>query len=239
MARLDEPAFGLESVAHAAEAPAAGLYELLKNVRSVRIEESSVTFEDNYRMSRPYRIWCDNLYADISARDSGAGYISVGMTVGLRLPQKQGGAGWLGAKGGVAVYPDNMNMEVVIESGNVDLRLFEPYFQMYTPFRFQSGRFSSKTDFRMHGGAVNSLTTMYFNNLALMINAYAPNAQFLNVSINRLAPYLRSGSSLVFDFTMSGDARNPEFGVGPRVKTAISMVVMEEVGKAVIQQMQR
>ena len=238
-ARLNEPLFSLESIAHAAEAQSTNaFYDLLKSVKNIRIEDSTVTFEDSFRMAKPYKIWCDKLFAEISSNDTAAGYLATTLTTSLRLPQRQGGDGWFSMKASMAVYPANTNMELVAETGNVDPRIFLPYFQRNTPFSFTRGRFSSRTDLRLHGGALDSLTTMYFNNLGLLINQYAPNAQFLQVSINRLAPYLSSGGNIVFDFVMKGDIRNPQFGVGPRVKTAIGMVVMEEVGKA-IQQMSR
>jgi hypothetical protein len=184
-------------------------------------------------MAKPYKIWCDKFFTDINSTDPGSGYLATTVTAKLRLPQKQYGDGWAGIKASMAVYPNNTNMELSAETSNIDLRIFMPYFQRNTPFVFNSGRFSSKTDLRAHGGVVDSLTTMYFNNLNLSINRYDPNAQFLQVSINRLAPYLRSGQNLVFDFVMKGNASNPQFGVGPKVKFAIGMVVMEEVGKAI------
>ena len=90
----------------------------------------------------------------------------------------------------------------------------------------------------MHENNIDSLTTMYFSNLYLVINTHDENAQFLQVSINRLAPYLRSGENLIFDFVMKGNVMNPQFGVGPRVKYAIGMVAIEEVSK-ILQQIQR
>lgn len=237
-ARLKEPVFSFGSVAYAAETKSKNiLYDILKTVRSIRIEDSTIAFEDHFKMAKPYKVWCNRFFADIGSNDTGAGYLSATITTNLRLPQAQGGDGWLGMKASMAVYPDNTNIELSAETGNIDLRIFLPYFQRNTPFFFKSGLFGSRTDFKMHGGNIDSLTTMYFSNLNLIINTNDPNAQFLNVSINRLAPYLRSGNNIVFDFVMKGDAMKPQFGIGPKVKFAIGMVVMEEVGKA-IQQMQ-
>lgn len=233
-ARLKEPAFSFSAVAYADEAePKNVFYALLKNFKSIRIEDSAITFEDHFKMAKPYKIWCNKFFADITAQDTSAGYVAATVAANLRLPQKQYGEGWAGIKASMAVYPANTNVELSAETGNIDLRIFGPYLQRSTPFLFNSGRFGSRTDLRMHGGVVDSLTTMYFSNLSLAINQYDPNAQFLNVSINRLAPYLRSGENIVFDFVMNGDAKKPQFGIGPKVKYAVGMVVMEEVGKAI------
>jgi len=192
-------------------------------------------------MEQPYKIWCDRFYAEVKSTDTGAGYFSTGIRANFRLPQKRYGDGWFGMKANLAVYPDKTNMELQAGTGNIDLLVFLPYFQRNTPFYFRSGRFGSQTDLRLHDGVVDSLTTMFLSDLRFMINPHDQNAQFLQVSINRLAPYLGSGDTLVFDFVMKGDVRRPEFGVGPKVKYAVGMVVMEEVGKAIqqIQQLQK
>lgn len=238
-ARLEPAVPGFESVAFAAAEPSKNpLYDVLKSVGNIRVEESTVSFEDRFKMAAPYTIWCDKFFADITSKATQAGYLQTTIAVSLRIPQKEGGNGSFNMKTSMAVYPDNTNMELYAETGNIDLRILHPYFARNTPFMFRSGFFSSSTDFRMHGGQVDSLTTMYVRRLSLSINMRDPNAQFLNVSINRLAPYLRSGENIVFDFTVTGDARKPQFSAGPRIKFAMGMVAMEEVAKA-IQQFQR
>jgi hypothetical protein len=232
-AALDGSAFWPAAYAYAADAPAANpFYDVLKSLRGIRIEDSTIAFEDHFMMASPYRMWCDRLNAEIVSSES-SGYVSTGIRANCRVPQSRGGDGWIQMRGGMAVYPEITNMEVTAETGNVDLTIFMPYFQRNTPFYFRSGRFNSKTDFKMHGGTVDSLTTMYITGMGLRINPYAPNAQFLQVSINRLAPYLMSGNNIVFDFTMKGNLSRPQFGVGPKVKYAIGMVAMEEVAKAI------
>lgn len=233
-AMLNEPLLSLESVAHAEEAGSKNpFYDLLKNIRNIRIEDSSIAFEDHFKMTKPYTIWCDKISAEIISRETNTGYLATTLVGNLILPQMQGGNGWAGVKASMAVYPDVTNIELTAETRNIDLSIFLPYFQRNTPFYFRSGRFSSRTDFRMHGGSIDSLTTMNIYNMNLKINPYDPNAQFLHVSINRLAPYLMSGNNIVFDFVMKGDIRNPQFGVGPKVKYAIGMVAMEEVAKVI------
>lgn len=218
-----------------------GLYELLKSVKNIRIEDSIINYEDNFKMAKPYKIWFNKVFADLTSADTGSGYISSTLSLNLYVPQRRYGEGGLGVQANMAIYPDKTNVEFTAETRNIDLMVFQPYFQSSTPFYFKSGKFGSRTDFRMHEGKVDSLTTMYFSNLNLVINPYAENAQFMQVSINQLAPYLRSGENLVFDFVIKGDARNPQFGVGPTVKYAIGMVVMEQIGKAIqqYQQMQQ
>ena len=235
---LDERLIGPGSVAYAAETASRNpFHDVLKVLKNIKIEDSTIAFEDHFGMASPYRIWCDKFYADIVSTEA-QGYVATSLNMGCRVPQSRGGDGWARLGGGIALYPDYTNMEVKAETGNVELSIFAPYFQRNTPFYLRSGRFNSRTDFRMHGGNIDSLTTMYITNMSLRINPHDPNAQFLQVSINRLGPYLMSGNNIVFDFTMKGSPANPQFGVGPKVKYAIGMVAMEEVAKA-IQTIQR
>ncbi|MBU0605458.1 MAG: DUF748 domain-containing protein [Candidatus Omnitrophica bacterium] len=235
-AMLKEPLFSFENLAYAAESGSKNpFYDLLKNLRNIKVEDSSIVFEDRFKMVKPYKIWCDRLSAEIVSNETAAGYLATTVAMNLILPQSQGGNGWLSMKGSMAVYPDVTNMELTAETGNIELPIFMPYFERNTPFYFRSGRFSSKTDFSMDSGNIDSLTTMYISNMNLRINPYDPKAQFLQVSIKRLAPYLLSGNDSVFDFVIKGNASKPQFGVGPKVKFAIGMVAMEEVVKAVQQ----
>ncbi|MBN1526226.1 MAG: DUF748 domain-containing protein [Candidatus Omnitrophica bacterium] len=238
-AMLEWPLLNPGGIAYAADAPSKNaLYDALMSVRNIKVEDSVITFEDYFMMEKPYKMWCDRFFAEAVSTDTGSGYFSTAVTANFRVPQKQGGHGSFGMKANMAVYPGRTDMELSAETGNIDLLIFLPYFRRSTPFDVRSGRFGSKTDFRMHNGIIDSLTTMYFRNLSFIITSRDENAQFLHVSINRLAPYLKSGDNTVFDFTMKGDVNNPQFSVGPKVKFAMGMVVMEEVGKA-IQQMQR
>jgi len=237
-AKLKEPVPGQENLAYAAEPGSKNpLYDLLKNLRNVRIDDSSIVFEDHFKMEKSYKIWCDKLSAEIISRDTGSGYLATTVVMNLTIPQVREGNGWLGMKASMAVYPLVTDMELTAETNNIELPIFTPYLQRNAPFYFRSGRFSSKTDFRAHAGDIDSLTTMYISNMNLRVNPYDSNAQFLHVSINRLAPYLLSGNEIVFDFVIKGNVSNPQFGIGPKVKYALGMVAMEEVAK-VIQQIQ-
>jgi hypothetical protein len=232
-ARLREPVFGSGAIAYADETAAKNpLYDLFNGIRHVRIEDSSVSFEDSYGMDKPYSIWCDKLYAEITSRQTGAGYLSVAAVSSLVVPQSRKGNGWFGMKASMAVYPDVTDVEMTAETGNIELAIFMPYFKRNTPFYFRSGRFNSKTDFRMHRRQIDSLTTMQIDDMSLRINPYDPNAEFLNVSIDRLAPYLMSGNNIAFDFVVTGPISNPHVGVGPKVKFAIGMAAMEGVARA-------
>lgn len=235
-AMLGESLFGSGNLAYAAETGSNNpFYDLLKNLRHIRVEDSSILFEDSFKMAKPYKMWCDKLSAEVISNEAGSGHLATTVVMSLVLPQSRGGNGWLGMKASMAVYPDGTNMEMTAETGNIELPIFMPYFERNTPFYFRSGRFRSKTNFRLRGGNIDSLTTLYISNMNLRINPHDPSAQFLNVSINRLEPYLLYGDDNVFDFVITGNISEPQFGVGPKVKLAIEMATMGELAKAIQQ----
>jgi len=123
-------------------------------------------------------------------------------------------------------------MNTTLDTSNVDLMQFLPYFESYTPFSFREGLFSSHTTFEMHNNMISSPTTMVFHKLSLLVGPGMENAQFFTTSVNKLVPYLTSGSGeIVFDFIINGPVQSPQANLGPRVKQAVGMAAMEELGR--------
>ena len=86
---------------------------------------------------------------------------------------------------------------------------------------------------------IDSPTTTVFHKLKLTIDPGMENAKFLETTANKLVRYLTSGKGEVaFDFVIKGPVDNPQAGLGPKVKFAMGMVVLEELGN-IIQQLQK
>ena len=86
---------------------------------------------------------------------------------------------------------------------------------------------------------LNSLTMMVFHKLKLETDPEKKNTEFLQVAVNKLEPYLTSGNGeIIFDFIIKGPVEKPSVSIGPKVKIAIGMAVMEEVIKQ-LQRMQK
>jgi len=215
------------------------LYDFAKGVKNLVIRDSVVEFKDSYLYGVPYTITGDNVNLSVTS-ESMPGFMSVNGTLSFTVPNNRYGAdGRVFISGTSAVYEYMANMDITMETNNIDLMQFQPYFEKYTPFYFTEGLFSSNTKFEIHDNSIRSLTTMVFHRLSLGVKPGMQNTVFLKTSVNRLIPYLTTGSGgVVFDFTLSGPISDPQGGLGPQVRKAIGMVVTEEALK-ILQQLQQ
>ena len=224
---------GREAVAYAAAVPAPkpiALYNFAKGVKKLIIRDSVVEFKDYRLFNMPYTTTLGDVDLDITSKEM-PDSMSVSGTLNFTVPNTRYNAdGRAFIRGSVAVYEHMANMEINMETQNIDLMQFQPYFEKYTPFYFTEGLFSSTTKFEIHNDSMRSLTTMLFHRLRLGVKPGMQNTAFLQTSVSRLIPYLTTGSGeIVFDFTLSGPTNNPQGGLGPQVKRAIGLVVTQEV----------
>ena len=218
---------------------AALLYKFAKGVKKLAIRDSIIEFTDSYIYGVPYTLNCHDFNLALTSGEM-PGFMSLTGTLAFMIPASGYTAeGKVLVRISMAVYEHMANMEINMDTQNIDVMQFQPYFEQYTPFYFKEGLFSSTTKFEMHQNIISSLTTMAFHRLQLWLKPGMQNTQFLNENVNKLVPYLTSGSDdIIFDFTIGGSPANPQFGLGPKVKYAITMVAVQEVGK-VLQQLQQ
>ncbi|MDD5422706.1 MAG: DUF748 domain-containing protein [Candidatus Omnitrophica bacterium] len=230
---------GQAGVAYAAEAPASGgIYNFAKSIKKITISNSVLRFKDYYISREPFSIYADNFNFEFTPTGISREKIGADCSFKLRIPVLNSVNGSAEFSAGMAIYPERVDMEAALYTNYINMALFLPYFDAYTPFSVKDGVFSSDTRFRMHDNMVDSLTTISFHKLHIKAKPGAENSQFLQTSVNRLTPYLMSQQgNLIFDFVIKGPAEKPEAGLGPRVKYAIGMVALEEFSKA-MQQLQ-
>jgi len=218
---------------------AALLYKFTKGVKKLIIRDSIIEFTDYHIYGVPYTLACHNFNLTLESGEM-PDSMSLSGTLAFSIPASRYTAeGKVLAKISMAVYERMVNMDIIVDTQYIDVMQFQPYFEQYTPFYFKEGLFSSTTKFEIHENAIRSLTTMAFHRLQLWLKPGMQNTQFLNESVNKLVPYLTSGKGdIIFDFTIGGSPRDSKFGLGPKVKRAIAMVAVQEVGK-VLQQLQQ
>ncbi len=231
---------GEYGVAYAAEIQAvSGLYNFASNFRSIVITDSIVNFKDAYISQTPFTRYCDKFNFQFRTSPPSNGNIQANSSMSFRIPMQSPPHGTVSFKASMSVYPNRVDTEGTLVSKDINLTLFLPYLAKHTPFNFNSGSFSSTTTFRMHNNVIDSPTTVLLHNLRLAVKPGMENSQFMQTAVNRLAPYLQSGQNdLYFDFVIKGPADRPQAGLGPRVKFAIGMVVLEELSNA-MQQIQK
>jgi hypothetical protein len=220
--------------AHAEKQKKKGLYDFAQRVKKVTIEDSIITFKDTYVPRGPFDITCERFHLTfISGQepDPDTGYIPVTLNVEFRIPNERHADGNVSLDARIASYEDKTDMDAKLATSYIDLMRFLPYFESYTPFSFRSGIFSSDTHFEIHERMVRGPTTMVFHRLDLLVDPGMERAAFLTTSVDRLVPYLQSSQGeIVFDFFVEGPIENPKIGIGPKVKFAIGMLVIEELG---------
>lgn len=209
-------------------------YDFGWNMKNLIISNCTIEFRDHYLYGVPFTTSFDNVSLQIKSgreEETAGGYIPIEATLDISVPtDRYRGRGHASLKADIAAYQYMTDMEWSLQTNNVDLMQFLPYFQEYTPFLFTEGLFSSSASFRMHNNVIKGLMTIVFSRLRLSVKPGMENSEFLHTSISRLLPYLTSGSGeIVFDFTVTGTPEHPQFGLGPRVQEAIGMVVAESI----------
>lgn len=219
--------------AASAEGGAAEFYNFVKNVKALYIRDSVINFEDYFVAEGPFSIKCDELNVAFAAepeKEPRYGAIPLRCEITFGMPTRLG-RGYFKLDAEASVLENKIDADLNINTRDIDLMQFLPYFNSYTPFSFNEGVFSSETRFSVRDNYADSLTTIFFHRLNLVIDRGMENARFLEVSVNKLAPYLRSGrGDIVFDFVIKGPMDRPKIGAGPRVKFAMGRVVIEELG---------
>jgi len=213
---------------------AAPFYDFASKVEKITIQDSFILFEDDFVPKGPFAITLKGFNLDFSSKRRPDVPDSISVTCGLSfgIPNPQYRDGRVVFSASMAVYPGRTDMNTTLDTSNVDLMQFLPYFESYTPFSFREGLFSSHTTFEMHNNMISSPTTMVFHKLSLLVGPGMENAQFFTTSVNKLVPYLTSGSGeIVFDFIINGPVQSPQANLGPRVKQAVGMAAMEELGR--------
>lgn len=221
-----------------------GLRALPRTLKKITIEDSVINFKDYYISLPPLIVRFDNFNMDVTTQEgvvSSYGDMLAGFQwkINFNIASRRYGNGNVFLKANTALYKDRVDMEMFVDARRIDVMQFLPYLTRYTPFSFNSGVFDGTMNFNMHNRNIDSLTTLTFQNLSFAVQPGKKNASFLATSINKLVPYLSSGAGeIVFDFVIKGPAENPEVGLGPQVKFAIGMVVVEELGN-LLQQLQQ
>ncbi len=217
------------------------VYNFAKSVKRILIKKSAINFRDYYISKEPLAVTCANFYTDIRMspeEEASRGAIPMKYEISFDVPRR-GATGQFFLRGEAAIHQDRVDTEAFMDTKNIDVTQFLPYFRKATPFYFYEGEFSSTTNIAIHNKAVKSLTTMVFHRLRLEADPEKRNASFLQVSVNKLVPYLTSGKGeVIFDFEINGPLEHPEVSLGPNVKMAIGMVVVDEFGK-IFQQLQK
>ena len=214
----------------------APLYTFVNSIKKISIRDSQILFKDKHVPMGLFEMAFYDFDFEFDSEkefESVYGYIPIKVEMDFTIENNQYRDSEIHLEANIAAYKGKTDMDAAITTSYIDLMQFLPYFDSYTPFSFQNGLFSSTTELSFKDNMIDSLTTMIFHKLKLLIDEGMENADFLKTSVNRLAPYLMSRGEIVFDFVIKGPVDNLKAGIGPRVKYAMGIIAIEEFNKVI------
>lgn len=119
---------------------------------------------------------------------------------------------------------------------DLDIMVFKPYYDRFSPFDFRRGTFSGTLIFDFDNGNIGSTNEIRMRNLAFAVKEGAPNASLWDASVNDIARYFMTPQGeIVFDFKMKGDMASPRFYLGPISRQAITAMAVDKITQAIQQ----
>lgn len=133
-------------------------------------------------------------------------------------------------------YPmePKLTMSNRFEVSGLDVKVFEPYYDRYSPFVFKKGRFGGLLIFDFNNGHIGSSNEIHLSELELYVKPGYENAQFWDTTVRDLARYFTSPhGDIVFDFKIKGDMASPNFYLGPISKQALASMAIDKISEAI------
>lgn len=204
--------------------------DIIKLTDTINLKDGKVIFTDEMVRPSPYVLTFGDINGDI-VLDLSRDYSSVnsmssrGGGVINRDPSQR--VDWA-----ISLDPrkERLTMSNRYEVNNVNILLFKPYYDRYSPIDIKQGRFSGTLVFDFNNGNIGSMNTLRLRGLKFAVRKDATGAGFWEASIPEIIEYLRTSSGeIVFDFKIKGDMNNPKFLPGPHLKQAIQMKVVDTV----------
>ncbi len=140
----------------------------------------------------------------------------------------------------IKYYPLNspLRMSNRFDVYGVEVTQFRPYYDIYSPIDFRSGRMSGSLVFDFDNGNIGSTNTVTFQNLTFSPKPGSVAAQYWAIGAGDIVNYLKSRSGdIYFDFKIKGSMTAPRFYPGPIVKDAIQRLAIDKISE-IVQQVQ-
>ncbi|MEA3489149.1 MAG: DUF748 domain-containing protein [Candidatus Omnitrophota bacterium] len=241
MDRLMQPATPTEPVVAVKEQKKPGpapsvagksISDLIKLPNTIRIRNGRLVISDAAVSRRPFymtfegahgniTLYLNQDYTDVlSAGTNGSGFVNgdSSQMVSWRISMDP--------------QTPELTMSNRVEVRNVNVMLFKPYYDRYSPIDVRGGRVSGNFVFDFDNGNIGSMNTVKLTNLRFVEKGRGAASGFWDVSVTDIIRYLESSpGEIIFDFKIKGDMQNPRFYPGPRVKEAIQKMVVDQVSQ--------
>lgn len=204
--------------------------DLVKLTDTVTIKDGRIIFTDGRVSLNPYVLVFERLNGTLgidlsrdyksvrSVRSTGSGFINGGdyqkiaWTIFLDLTKK------------------SLTMSNECDIKDVDIKLFEPYYDTYSPIIIHRGTCSGTLVFNFDNGNIGSDNTLRIKNLDFSLKDGGIGSKYWDENLPEVIKYLENASGeVVFDFKIKGDIKSPRFYPGPEVKKALQNLVINKV----------
>ncbi len=133
-----------------------------------------------------------------------------------------------------------LTMSNRFEVSDIDLLVFQPYYDQFSPFVFKRGRFSGTLVFDFNNANIGSTNEIRLSNLAFTVKPGMENSQMWETTVPDLLNYFTTASGdIVFDFKIKGDMNKPEFYLGPISKRALTSMALNKVTSFALEQISK
>ncbi len=204
--------------------------DLLVLTDIIDVKNGKFTFLDKAVAARPFYMTFEGVDGQITLRLSndltevlGAGTTGKGYINGDKAQPVR----WV-----VSLDPTTpgLTMSNRIEPENVDIILFKPYYDKYSPVDIKSGRFSGTLIIDFHNDNIGSDNILKLRGLEYTERPSGFASGFWEVSISDIVRYLETTpGEIVFDFKIKGSMDKPRFYPGPNVSRAIQSFAVDTV----------
>jgi hypothetical protein len=117
---------------------------------------------------------------------------------------------------------------------NLDIKLFEPYYDAFSPVVFASGRISGTIVLDFDSGNIGSTNELHLSDLRFSVKPGQEDAAFWGSTVPELVKYFtKPYGDVVFDFKIKGDIANPRFMLGPISKRAMATMAVDKVANVI------
>ncbi|MFH1394604.1 MAG: DUF748 domain-containing protein [Candidatus Omnitrophota bacterium] len=129
---------------------------------------------------------------------------------------------------------ERIKMSNTYEIRNIDMTLFESYYEKFSPIVIDRARCSGTSVMNFDGEDIGSTNTLKIAGLKFHEKSAASAFNYWQVTIPDLIKYLQGSSGeIIFDFKIKGNINNPKFYPGPYLKKAMQALVVNKVSDAI------
>ena len=214
-----------------------GLSDMIKLPGSFNIKNAKLVFLDQVPYDNPYIITIESVNGQISmsftdnySKVTGLSFTLSGYLNGDKAETIQ----WVGS---LDPNRPKLTMSNRFEVSGLDLPVFEPYYDSFSPLIIRRGRVSGTLVFDFDNGNIGSTNEIYLSNLVFSVKQGYENAQMWGTTVPDIMRYFTTTSGdIVFDFKLKGEMTKPQFYLGPISKRALTSMVVDKMASYAINQ---